>query len=190
MTRSADGPADAELVLRAREGDPGAFEALVRRHYRAAYAVARAKVDSPMDAEDVVQDAFVRALERLDDCEPSKFAGWLLAVVRNHAHNRRIYEGRRGGVDPEEAGLAGPRDGGITSGLARSELRDRLEEAVATLSEKQREVLLLHDLEGLRHAEIGEIVGVSEGMSRYHLMQARRAMRDRLSREDLEVGDD
>jgi RNA polymerase sigma-70 factor (ECF subfamily) len=57
---------DAELVQRCRAGDAHAFDALVRRHYRAAYAVAFAVMRNAMDAEDVVQDGFVKALERLD----------------------------------------------------------------------------------------------------------------------------
>jgi RNA polymerase sigma-70 factor (ECF subfamily) len=144
-----------------------------------------------MDAEDVVQDAFVRALERLDDCEPGKFAGWLLTVVRNRAHNLRIYEGRRGGVDPEETPLSSGPDGGTSRDLSRSELRGALEEAVSSLTPIQREVLLLHDLEELKHADIAESVAISVGMSRYHLMQARRTMRSVLDRDALEVeGDD
>jgi len=177
------------LVVRAREGDGEAFETLVRRHYRAAYAIARSRVDGPMDAEDVVQDAFVRALERLDDCDPERFAGWFLTVVRNRAHNLRVYEGRRGGVDPEETPISSGPDGGTSRALAQSDVREALEEAISTLSPVQREVLLLHDLEGLKHAEVSESVGISVGMSRYHLMQARRGMRRELDRDALEVED-
>ena len=186
MDRSEQGFQDADLVVRARLGDAVAFETLVRRHYRSAFAVARSRVDSPMDAEDVVQDAFIKALERLDDCDPEHFVGWFLTLVRNRAHNTRIYEGRRGGADPEEIGLADG-DDGASRHVARAEVREALEKAIQTLSPVQREVLLLHDLDGLRHAEIASTVGVSVGMSRYHLMQARRQMRDELDRDALEV---
>lgn len=187
MDRSDRGSKDAALVLRAREGDADAFETLVRRHYRTAFAVARGRVESPMDAEDVVQDAFIRALERLDHCDPEHFAGWFLTLVRNRAHNTRIYEGRRGGADPEETGLRAPETEGPMRDVARSEVRRALDDAIRTLSPVQREVLLLHDLEGLKHAEIAKTAGVSVGMSRYHLMMARRKMRDELDREALEV---
>jgi RNA polymerase sigma-70 factor (ECF subfamily) len=189
MGRSERGQDDASLVLRAREGDGDAFEALVRRHYRAAYAIARGRVESPMDAEDVVQDSLVKALERLDECDPERFAGWLLTIVRNRAHNARIYESRRAGVDPMAAGLTA-RDGGEGDGDARvrrRELREALEAAMTFLTPVQREVLLLHDLEGLAHAEIAGAVGVSVGMSRYHLMQARRRMREALSTNEPET---
>ena len=59
---------DGLLVSRVRRGDSRAFDRLVRRHLRAAHAVARAKLDNPDDADDVVQDAFIKALERIDDC--------------------------------------------------------------------------------------------------------------------------
>jgi RNA polymerase sigma-70 factor, ECF subfamily len=86
---------DAALVERAREGDGAAFEVLVRRYMRPAYAIALGVVKEPADAEDVCQDAFVRALERLDDCEPARFGAWLLRIVRNRAHSVRRYLGVR-----------------------------------------------------------------------------------------------
>jgi len=187
MGRSERELDDAALVLRARDGDALAFEALVRRHYRAAFAVALARVDGPMDAEDVLQDAFVRALERLDECDPHRFAGWFLTIVRNRAHNVRIYEHRRQGVDPEEARLSSSAEAEGTRRVERRELRETLEAAMGTLTEIQREVLLLHDLEGMKHAEIAAVVGITVGMSRYHLMQARRRMRAELDADRLEA---
>ena len=76
---------DGVLVERAREGDPEAFDVLVRRHLGSAYAVAVSVVLEPADAEDVCQDAFLTALEQLDRCQPERFAGWLLTIVRNRA---------------------------------------------------------------------------------------------------------
>ena len=79
---------DATLVERTRRGDAAAFDTLVRRHLRAAYAVALARVGEPADAEDVCQDAFITALRRIDDCrQPDRFAAWLLRIVRNRAHD-------------------------------------------------------------------------------------------------------
>jgi len=185
MGRSERELDDAALVLQARGGDARAFEALVRRYYRAAFAVALARLDGPMDAEDVLQDAFVRALERLDECDPKRFVGWLFTIVRNRAHNARIYEHRRQGVDPDEARLSASAEAEGARRVERRELRETLEAAMGTLSEIQREVLLLHDLEGMKHAEIAAAVGVTVGMSRYHLMQARRRMRAELDAEAL-----
>src|SRR5512147_2279825 len=81
-------PPDAELVARAVAGDAGAFELLVRRHYRAAFALGCAILGHRADAEDVCHDAFVRAAARLEDCrQPDRFAQWLHAIVRNLAKN-------------------------------------------------------------------------------------------------------
>jgi RNA polymerase sigma-70 factor (ECF subfamily) len=81
---------DGVLVARVRRGDSRAFDQLVRRHLRTAHAVARSKLDNPADADDVVQDAFIKALQRIDGCRnPEGFRGWLLVIVRNTAHNYR-----------------------------------------------------------------------------------------------------
>jgi RNA polymerase sigma-70 factor (ECF subfamily) len=180
---------DASLVSRARRGDAAAFEALVRRYYRAAFAVALGQLGTAMEAEDVCQDAFVRALERLDDCDPARFAPWLLSIVRNRAHNYRAYLGLRRGPDHEsvEATNATHRASadrtGAPENLVREQLQRDLEDAMSALSPVQREVLLLHDLDGRTHPEIAGVLDLSIGMSRYHLMQARRRMRATLGQE-------
>ena len=172
-----------ELVLRARAGDARAFEDLVRGHYRAAYATARALTGNAMDAEDVVQDGFIRALERLDECDPDRFAGWLLTIVRNRAHNIREREQVRAAVAIEDVDPAGldrtDRD------AERDELGRALETAMAQLSPIQREVVLLHDLEGWRHREIAESLAMSEVMARQHLFHARKRLRELLPRDEL-----
>lgn len=168
-----------ELVARARRGETTAFETLVRRHYRGAYAVALALTGNGMDAEDVVQDAFVRALEKLDDCrEPSRFSGWLLQIVRNRAHNVRDYQRLREGTPLDEISATGAERSDREA--EQRELRDRLERALATLTDAQREIVLLHDLEGWKHREIAAQLGISEVMSRQHLFVARKALRERL----------
>ena len=184
MSESTPGPTDARLVLGARRGDAAAFEALVRRHFRAAYAVALAALGNRMDAEDVCQDAFVRALERLDQCRhPERFAAWLLRIVRNRAHNYRDYRRVRAGLplEPDRgAPASAPRE------LERTELRGRLEAALGVLTDIQREVVLLHDMDGWKHRQIGGMLGISEGMSRQHLYVARRKLREELGTNVLE----
>lgn len=175
---------DATYVERARRGDASAFEALVRRYYRAAYAVALALLSNSMDAEDVCQDAFLKALERLDDCrEPDKFASWLLRIVRNRAHNFRAYRRVRATESLELAGAAGREDSARDA--ERDDLRERLEDALGQLSEIQRQVVLLHDLEGLKHREIAGHLAISEGMSRQHMLNARRTLRKILGAQAL-----
>lgn len=178
------------LVERARRGDAAAFEALVRRYYRTAHAVALAVLGNPMDAEDACQDAFLRALERLDRLrQPERFSAWLLQIVRNRARNLRSYRRVRSVLPLEEVRAASDEDTGREA--ESEELRRELKSALSELSEIQREVVLLHDLEGWKHREIGELLGLSEGMSRQHLMSARRLLRERLGTKLLkEYSDD
>jgi RNA polymerase sigma-70 factor (ECF subfamily) len=175
---------DASLVAEARRGSAAAFETLVRRHYRAAFSVALALCGNAMDAEDVCQDAFLRALERLEDCRhPDRFAAWLLRIVRNRAHNFRDYRRVRAGVPLEFADAPSPSDS--ARDFDRIELREQLEAALAELNPTEREVVLLHDLEGWRHRAIGDALGISEGRSRQYLFHARRKLRTSLGGEAL-----
>lgn len=173
-----------ELVARAHRGETAAFEALIRRHYRAAYAVALALVGNAMDAEDVCQDAYIQALDRLDHLrQPERFGAWLLQIVRNRAHNVRDYQRVRSGIPLDE--VAAPSAHRVDRDAERGELRDRLETALATLNLQQREVVLLHDLEGWKHREIAHALGISEVMSRQQLFVARKALRAQLGRRTL-----
>lgn len=176
---------DALLVARSLDGDPSAFEILVRRHFRAAYVIALALTGERADAEDVCQDAFVRCWERLHECHsPDRFVAWMMRIVRNQAHNRRDYLHVRRSSSLDAAG-------GVASthsparDAERSEIAEHLLRALSHLSAVRREVVLLHDLEGWRHREIAEALGISDMMSRRHLMDARRLLRERLGAHTL-----
>ena len=171
---------DAQLVAALRGGDREAAGRLAGRYLRPARAVALAITGNVAGAEDVAQDAFVYAMDRIDDCrDPAAFGGWLLQIVRNRARNHvrdgkadrhRSVEGlslRSGAPSPAKE-------------AERSALRDRLLAAMAEIREDRREVLLLHDLEGWTHREIAERMGLPPGTVRSHLHHARRAMRERL----------
>ena len=167
----------ALLVERALGGDPAAADRLVRLHMGAAYAVALAVTRNPHEAEDVAQDALVLALERLSECrDPRKFGGWLVRIVRNRAFNHRRYLGIRA-AEPLEHADAAPGASTPLEETERAELRDRLNDAVGELPQTQREVLLLHDLEGWTHREIAERMGLPPGTVRSHLHHARRHVR-------------
>lgn len=178
---------DALLVQRAREGDAAAFEQLVRRHLRAAHVVALAVLGDPADAEDACQDAFVRALERLEQCrDPERFRAWLLQIVRNHARNLRRGRTLRRMLSLDRALSVASRDD-PSRAAERGELRDRLSELLERLPEVQRTVLLLHDLEGWRHREIADDLEIPEGTVRYHLSLARRTLRAQLGTPHTET---
>jgi len=176
---------DALLVARSIDGDTSAFETLVRRYFRAAYAVALALTGERADAEDVSQDAFVTCWERLHECHsPDRFAAWMMRIVRNRAHNQRDYLRVRRTSSLDAAGaVAGPQS--PARDAERAELAEHLLRALAHLSPVRREVVLLHDLEGWRHREIGEALGISDMMSRRHLSDARRLLRDQLGAHTL-----
>lgn len=172
---------DAVLVGRAREGDASAFDALVRRHLRAAYAVALARLGEPADAEDVCQDAFVAALQRLDECRnPERFSAWLLRIVRNRAHDHARGAAVRRSTPIDEAKLPAAQSNPLRH-VEQSELQADLLEALRGLPELQREVLMLYDLEGWSHREIAERLGISQGAARVHLHHGRRSLRERLA---------
>lgn len=171
---------DSALVARARQGDSAAFEELVRRHLKACYAVALARVGQPADAEDVVQDAFVTALWKLEDCRsPDRFGAWLLEIVRNRAHNYRRYQSMRDALPLTDATPV-PSGNDPERDAERGELKEHLLRALETLTELQREVILLFDFEGWPHREIAEKLGISEGSARVHLSNARRTLRSSL----------
>lgn len=182
-----EGPPDAELVGRAIGGDSRAFDLLVRRHLPAAYAVARSIVVEPADAEDVCQDAFTAVLTRLEDCQPAeKFRAWLLRSVRNRAISfrrwQRVREAAVLGAGPGETDLPTTLESPLGA-AERADLRGRLGDALATLSEAQRTVVLLHDVDGWGHREIAALLGVAEGTSRATLFAARRRLRAQLGHE-------
>ena len=183
-------PEDSELVRRARGGDGDAFGALVDRYMRAAYAVALSVTGSHEDAEDAAQESFMVALQKLEECRsPERFAGWLLTIVRNRSRNLVRRESLRDTDEvPASARSRAPTPDRETE---RSELRGRLAEALDALPQAQREIVLLHDLEGWKHREIAERLEIPAGTVRSHLHFARKALRDALDESPVrEVGEE
>lgn len=167
---------DESLVRRAQAGDSRAFGLLVGRYMRAAYAVGLSVTGRHENAEDAAQEAFMVALERLDDCRtPDRFAGWLMTIVRNRARNLVRREVLRDtDVVPETTASRGRTPEQATE---HTELQERLGTALQRLPDVQREIVLLHDLEGWRHREIAEHLGIPAGTVRSHLHFARKALR-------------
>jgi len=170
-------PSDTDLISRALRGHATALDLLVRRHYRAAYSIALAHTGSRADAEDACHDAFLRAAERLAECrDRGRFAFWLGSIVRNRARNM-VTRGILRRAETLEPQMATARDNPAKDAEV-AELRDRLESALGVLSPTQREVVLLHDMDGWTHSDIAATIGTSEGMSRQHLFNARRRLRE------------
>lgn len=172
-------PNDGELVQSARLGDERAFGLLVGRYRRAAYAVAYSVTGRHEDAEDAAQESFLVALQRLEECRsPERFAGWMMAIVRNRARNLVRRESLR---ETDQVPLsASTRLPTPDREAERSELQAVLRGALGALPEVQREIVLLHDMEGWKHREIADRLGIPSGTVRSHLHFARRALREAL----------
>ena len=170
---------DSELVRRAREGDEDAFGALVERYMRASYAVAFSVTGRHEDAQDAAQESLLVALQRLEECRsPEKFGGWLMTIVRNRARNLVRREVLRDTDQvPESTSSRTPTP---DRELETVELRENLSDALGQLPEIQRQIVLLHDLEGWKHREIAERLDLPSGTVRSHLHFARKALRSAL----------
>ena len=170
---------DSALVERVRAGDVEAFDQLVRRHSKRAYALAYRLLGHREDAEDLVQDAFIQALDRIDTFERGRpFAPWFFRILTNRGLNARQSRALRTMAEvPEDA--ASP-SGSPAQDAERDELRTRLREAVAKLPERQQLIVQLFEVDGWTSAEIASALGISDGTVRWHVHEARRVLRAEL----------
>lgn len=177
--RSALHDDSTDLVERARGGDAAAFAALYRAHAGAMLALCLRLTGDRRDAEERLQDVWVRCWERLGGFRgESAFRTWLHRLAVNEVLSRRRAEARRerrvAYTDAPER-LERPLE-------VRPGERIDLEQAIARLPEGARMVFVLHDIEGYGHAEIGAMSGIAEGTSKAQLFRARRLLREALER--------
>ncbi len=185
-------PSQAELVRRACEGDKEAFYSLVRPCERAVYFAAMSILNNPADAEEVAQEAVLKALSNLTRFRgEAKFSTWLIQITINEARlrlrkdRRHLYES----VDEHQTDKEGeyfPKDFADwreipSEALQRGELREALKRAIATLPVKYREVFILRDIQLLSTQETAQILGITEGNVKTRLLRARLQMRDALA---------
>ncbi len=170
-------------VERARSGDAAAFERLYRRHSGRIYALVwRLCGNDAALAEDLVQEAFIRAWNKLELFEgKSAFGTWLHRLAANVAlSDRRIRLKRVAREQPMDEAVErtamGERD-------QRAGLKADLEQAIARLPERARTVLVLFDIEGYRHEEIATLTGMAVGSSKAQLHRARKLVRASLDEE-------
>lgn len=174
-------------VARAQAGDAEAFEALYRRHAGRIYALCLRMAGDPREAEELVQDAFVRAWEKLDSFRgKSAFSSWLHRLTVNVVLGRWRSRGRRrervvafedlaGSRTLEDAPAATVRPGQPGAGVD-------LERAIAVLPDGARTVFVLYDIEGYTHPEIAEMTGLAVGTCKAQLHRARALLRKALRR--------
>lgn len=174
---SVEAAHEAELVARAAGRDQEAFRALVASHRDRAYGLALRIVRSPADAEEVAQDAFVRAWTALPGFRAeARFGTWLHRIVVRRALDRVAVLRKRAAREavpeaaPEPAAADPPQD-------ERTVLKLRLERLMETLSEAQRAVVTLYYHEDRSVEEIAATLGVPTGTVKTHLSRARAALR-------------
>lgn len=169
-----------ELVERARQGDDTAFGALYREHAGRIHALCLRLEGDGGRADELTQDVFVRAWERLATFRgESAFSTWLhrLAVNLVLTDRRSAWRRARREFTAEDPGLyERPREG-PGPGLSLD-----LDQAIAALPAGARAVFVLHDVEGYQHGEIATLMGVAEGTSKTQLFRARRLLRKALDR--------
>lgn len=164
---------DAGLVKKTLAGNREAFGVLVERHLPMAHALAWSHTGGGADADDIVQDAFLRAFVKLDALrEAEKFAGWLAGIVRNLAADARQRQSRIDTTPVDQL----PEAPAPASRIEEEEIYALLRVAVATLEEPSREVLTLHYFARKSLREVAEIQGITRESAMKRLQRAREAL--------------
>ncbi|HEX4575228.1 MAG TPA: RNA polymerase sigma factor [Gemmatimonadales bacterium] len=175
---SGDGATDGDIVRAVLAGDVERYAVLVGR-YRDRYARYAARMLGSRDAaEDAVQDALIRAFDRLVDCrEPDKFAGWLFLILRNRCfaeQRRRQREGRL--LEDGDGAIAGPERS--DRAVEERERHHALGRALGHLTPEQRDVFVLKHVEGLSYDEIAQRSGASVASLKMRMHRAYDRLRD------------
>jgi RNA polymerase sigma-70 factor (ECF subfamily) len=179
MTAVVDQPhrapdADAQLAEGCRRGSVAAFERLYREHGARMKSIAWNLLGSQGDAEDAVQETFLKVFRAADGFGGhSSFATWVYRILVNTCRDMQRSRARKAETQMAE-GVPEP------AGRANPALKMALERALAGLNPRYREVFLLAEAEGLRHAEIAVILNIPEGTSKNWLFEAKKALRQAL----------
>jgi RNA polymerase sigma-70 factor, ECF subfamily len=195
-----DPPDDDTLVQKARHGDAQAFRALVERYQRRVYQLALGMVKDPDEAMDITQETFVRVHRYLPSFKgDSSFFTWTYRIATNLCLDSARRRGRSDRVDldesdaeieahmdPPSSAFAGPQRAALNA-----ELKEKIDDALSSLSENHRAILLLREVEGLSYEELAHALGIRKGTVMSRLFHARLKMQRKL-REYLgeEAGDE
>jgi RNA polymerase sigma-70 factor (ECF subfamily) len=187
--KTPDGITDEHLVLQAQEGSEAAFNALVDRHTTLVYRLAHSITNSSQEAEDIVQETFLRVFKHLDTFSPSKatFKTWLLAIARNQSINVFSALKRKAlrflGDPPEDD--RNPHDAGnpfssqaqdLETLLATKQEFMRVEQGINGLPQRQRTALLLKSQEDMTYEEIAIVMKVSVSSVESLIFRARKKL--------------
>jgi RNA polymerase sigma-70 factor (ECF subfamily) len=179
----ADRSTDLALVQRCRAGDLAAFEELYQAHAARLYGLVCRMVGNVTDAEDLLQDIFLAAHRKLDSFRGESALGtWLYRLATNqcldYLRSRVARTNQLTDALDEERGLSDAASRGLAN---RAVTKMDLERALAHLPEGCRAAFVLHDVEGLEHREVAEVLGIAEGTSKSQVHKARLRLRALLS---------
>ncbi len=179
---------DTELVNAAKQGDQGAFGALVEKYQAMAYSLALRMTGNPDDAADATQDAFLNAWRALPGFQgQSAFSTWLYRLTSNACIDLLRREKRRGALSMTvaEEDEEGPHEAEIPDErwspereLDRGETHRAIQAGLESLSPEHRQVLVLRELEGLSYQEIAQVLELEEGTVKSRIARARLALRE------------
>jgi RNA polymerase sigma-70 factor (ECF subfamily) len=176
---------DEEIVERVLAGQPALFEVLMRRHNQRIYRMVRGVLNDDGEAEDVMQDAYVRAYQHLGQFEGrSTFVTWLTRIALHEAFARAERLRRQTSLDADEvladmkSNLASPDN--PEQNAANMELRRTLEAAILSLPPKYRTVMIVRDIEEMSTAEAAAALEISEESVKVRLHRARALVRSAL----------
>lgn len=180
---SARHPIDASLVHRAKLGDIQAFEAIVQRYFARCMRFALGMLRDQSDADDVVQETFVRlyrALPRYEDRQ--RFDSWLFRILGNCCRTANLLNQRRDAVDiSDNAVLETLHSPDRPDAAFEGEWGDEIRQALAEVPEYNREIFLLHYVEGFSYEEIERITGVRQSALKMRVKRASDFLRARLA---------
>lgn len=168
---------DAAVVRAVLDGERDMYRVLVRRYQDVLYRRACRMVTSPDEAADLVQRALVKAYQRLPDCrDPERFGGWLYRMLTNLGKDH-LKSPRRGDLSLEgsDAVIVVEEDG-PESDTERAELRGRIREAIAGLSDDLREAFVLKHLDGRSYDEMCDLLGASKSALKMRVLRAREEL--------------
>jgi RNA polymerase sigma-70 factor, ECF subfamily len=183
-----DPESDEALVWKAREGDFSAFEKLFERHRDLVYRFAYQMAPRRDDAEDIVQEAFIKAYQNLKRYrDEAKFTTWLLRITANLGTDRaRMYNRRKSLEEREAAGsltwmTVGNYSEDPIDNIEQDERRTMLRDAIAALPDHHKNAIIFRDIQEMEYDDIAEFFGCSVGGAKLRVLRARRALRDRLA---------
>ena len=181
-SRMGDTDEDKVWVLQSRNGDPAAFESLIRTHQRMIHSLTFRMTGSLADAEDLAQEAFIRAYRQLNSYQgTAKFSSWLYRIAVNACLNWRQRETRREQIYARWAESNNALQSGPEPVAGDDNLSREVQSALMKLPAKQRAAIVLTVYDGHNHAEAAKILGCSETTVSWRVFAARRKLKRWLS---------